>query len=382
MSTLRPENPDAQYSPAVLVRTAVLTRGGISSGQSNQGAQGLVKNEYQQPLKIEEVHFRVRQLPVMGASESRDTILNSLWPSSLRWYLHLLDTKMRLNDKLITASWVPVISFCPRCDETESHVFDEVAIWRPEPFTLDQNDDLYCDLRWAPDAVPFNPDTLNVLLPTQLVVEVAFFGKALPSGLPLNGSRRLPYVAAYREPVRPLDDVNHTTPIESQTPVASLQNGEEEPMMVQSLLGARVTAYSPWDPGANDFIRIYDSNGSLITRDDVPLLELFGVRRSWDCSTILKPKEYMTVEWNLGRQTAADDAPQVNDFGQIPGSRTFETTTIFGSPYTLLSRYQHIFGLVGYRETGLLKPKFLPDTSRPVTPDSTAMVPFARRVRR
>lgn len=211
----------------------------------------------------------------------------------------------------------------------------------PDPVFVPEKGQIECLLNYALN-IP-NPNDASLI--ANFNIWVVLTGQALPKMEPWPELVRIPWISAHRTPARAIS----VGAVDAHTPEHSLQNQNEEPVVVQRMLGSCATQYVS-DELIDADVRVSDTTGAYIVRERTPMMELFNGRtRCWDMGVVLKPKEFISVEY------AYDPTNMV-------GNATSPVA------YATSDEIQLIFGLVGYRElpTAAVYPKVLvPATGQP-----------------
>lgn len=189
------------------------------------------------------------------------------------------------------------------------------------------------------------PNATDASIPPSIQVWVTLTGQALPKMEPWPKVVRIPWVTHYKTAPVAISAGS----VESATPENALQNQNEQPVVVQRMLGS-IASQRASDEVVDVLVRVSDTTGAYIVREKTPLLELFNGRtRCWDMGAVLKPKEFVVVEYEY-------------DVADIVGQTTPLLT------YQATDEFQLIFGLVGYREMSIAEvyPEVLvPATGQP-----------------
>lgn len=216
------------------------------------------------------------------------------------------------------------------------------ATWTlPAPVFVPEKAQIECLLEYDLNI----PNRTDASVIPNIQVWCTLIGRGLPKMQPWPEVVRIPWITSHRTTPAAIS----VGPIDRHTPENALQNQNEEPVVVQRMLASACTQYVS-DEMVDANVRISDTTGAYIVRERTPVMELFNGRtRAWDMGAVLKPKEFVVVEY---------DYDPTNMVGQSTPLQTYATSDEVGL----------IFGLVGYREmpTALVYPQVLvPATGQP-----------------
>lgn len=318
---------------------------------------------YRHPIQIEEIIFSFSVGPTVTEGNKDD------W----RALLHQLGFGMKVGAAAVVLDrTAPLPAFCRRLGLTDGYALNNVVgsfqranganfsglpmrshlSWKlPAPIFVPEKAQLECEVSFAAD-IP-NPNDSKAL--GQVQVWVSLIGKALPKLEPWPKVVRVPWISSFKTTPAAISagDVN------GATPENGLQNSNNEPVVVQRMLGCAVTQKAS-DEIIDVEVRVSDTTGAYIVRELTPMLELFNGRtRCWDMGAVLKPKEFIVVEYRYG-------------VASIVGNATPTIT------YQTSDEIQLIFGLVGYRE--LPFEEVFPQAVDPATGATAAELSALKRV--
>ncbi len=306
---------------------------------------------YRHPIEIEEVHFAFSWTDHVNDGPTAD----------LRALLHQLKFGIKFGEAYATLDKTATLqAFGRRAGRYDGWTNQNNAgplvqgnsglpgsargwlTWKfPEPVFVPEKAQVECLFEYGSD-IP-NPNDAH--RPTPVQAWVSLTGRALPKMEPWPSIVRIPWVTSFKTPAVPISE----GAVNASTPESGLQNQNEEPVVVQRMLGSVVTQKAS-DEIVDVNVRVSDTSGAYIVREQTPLFELFNGRtRAWDMGAVLKSKEFVVVEYSY-------------DPASIIGNATPAIT------YQASDEIQLIFGLVGYREMSMaaVYPKVLvPATGQP-----------------